>query len=347
MGPRPERQPVGRLVPIPETPTKVVRVKVLRYLWASPAPDALASLQWPDDAYADIFSNANGWSLHEYWWRATLGLIDLRFDIAPWHVLHQQQADVMKDRNKILKVCRTQALNDDGVSFEGFQHIIAFVHAPPSNAGANGQFGDAVFDQNPFTLGFYQHELGHLLGFEHAFGPGGPYDDDYCVMGESRRQERSFPAFASFSQVDLLPGVDLFKSERRLAAAALYRYMDDFKASPSVHRVDPSQPTTVTLVALSEASYGEPVLAVLRTQDGELTVEYRTDRGDDSGVKPAAVVHSIGRHDPGEGKHEVDPIWFETAVPAQVGAQGQVGNLVVDVISIAPDRRTMTITIHP
>lgn len=72
----------------------------------------------------------------------------------------------------------------------------------------------------------------------------------------------------------------------------------------------------------------------------------RTDSGDDAGVSPAAVVHSSGRNPPGEGHHEVDPVWFEAAIPvAAPGANASIGDVVVSVSAISPDKRTMTLQI--
>ena len=81
-------------------------------------------------------------------------------------------------------------------------------HATPTRRDSPG---DAVFDQGPFTLEFFQHELGHLLGFEHPFGPGGVYDDPYCVMGWSKWHDHPIPRPPEFADVVMLPGVDLWQ----------------------------------------------------------------------------------------------------------------------------------------
>jgi hypothetical protein len=319
-----------------EIPTKQVRIKLLRYLWQAPTRAAAGHLVWPDAAYAEIFRAPNGWSLHDYWWRCTLGLIDAQFDFEPWHVLRWSQDELMNDRRAIARAARQQA-SDDGISLAGYGHVFVVVHAPPCNAGATGIGADVVVDQNPFTLGFFQHEVGHLLGFEHAFGPGGAYDDSYCVMGWSRAQEHAIPKPALFDDVFMLPGVDLFRSERRLSAAALYRSVEEFRSSSSTVRVDILDPATVTLVALSEARFGDPVLAVVGTPNGEVTVEYRAATGDDAGVSPAVVVHSIGRRTLPSGAAEVNPTWLETIIPTTVGAAAQIDDDVKVTVADAPD----------
>jgi len=219
--------------------------------------------------------------------------------------------------------CRDQA-REDGEPLDGFDRVIAFVHAPPCNAGARSSPGDAVLDQGGW-LPYFQHEIGHVLGFEHSFGPGGPYDDPYCVMGYTNTQSHRIEMPTDFSGVTMLKGADFWQSERVLSGASLYRYLPDFANSDRVGRVDISQGAHITLTSLSEGHWGGLLLAVVPAEVGDLTVEYRTRSLDDAGVSPAVVVHSIGRRFFDAG-HEVDPVWFEAAIDPVTSTVERIGH---------------------
>ena len=47
---------------------------------------------WPDGFYDQVLSAPNGWSLHDYWYRVTDGLVDLDFDLQGWNTLPADQA---------------------------------------------------------------------------------------------------------------------------------------------------------------------------------------------------------------------------------------------------------------
>ncbi|MDP8909204.1 MAG: hypothetical protein M3N47_08845 [Chloroflexota bacterium] len=269
--------------------------KVIRYAWETPSPQS-PHARWPDWVFDEIFGAPNGWSLGDYWRRCTLGLIEPHFGVTPaWHVIQTPQDELMHDRGGMARAARDQALQD-GVDLSGYHHVIAYFHPAPSNAGATR--GDAVFDSNPFTLGFFQHEVGHVLGFSHSFGPGGVYDDGYCVMGGSRWQDHAIPTLPGFADVALLPSVDLFRSERRLCAASLYRYVDAFRLSTSVVRVSVEGASTFSLVGARRCAVRRTGRCAAATSTGEFMVEYRPSIGDDSGVVPAVVVRSIGHRAP-------------------------------------------------
>jgi hypothetical protein len=339
------------------TRTKRVNVGVLRYTWLHSSAFARQNGIWPDWAFEQIFQASNGWSLHDYWLRASLGLIELEFHFEPWRVLDTFQDSYLWEhpdaRTRLVALCR-QAATDAGVDASRFDHVIAFVHFPPSPAGATGSPGDVVADQAS-GIPFNQHEIGHMLGFEHAFGPDGDwaYNDAYCVMGASGWMDHPIARPSAFDPIDVLDSSTFWRSERRLAAAALYRYSDpvirDFESSSSVVRVD--LPATVTLTALSEAALYDPivvhVVGGIDPNQGIITVEYRLDSGDDAGVTPAVVVHSIGRRQPMKFQHEMLPIWFETAIPAQAGKTGGVGDaMCITVLDVSDDRRRVRVMLE-
>ncbi len=245
----------------------------------------------------------------------------------------------MDDRSGIVQACRDQA-REDGEPVDDRGRVIAFAHAPPINAGAVSSPGDAALDQGGW-LPYYQHEVGHVLGFEHSFGPNGPYDDPYCVMGFTNDQSHRIEKPASFEGVTLLKGDDFWQSERVLSGASLFRHVPDFANSDRVGRVDISQGALVTLTSLSEGHWGGLLLAVVSTETGQYTVEYRTRSMDDAGVGPAVVVHSIGYRVFDAG-HERDPAWFEAALDPVTGTKQWIGHdLQVEVT--ASEGRTVSV----
>jgi hypothetical protein len=182
-----------------------VRIKLLRYVWETGWSGARSVRPWPDGAFTEIFRGDNGWSVRDFWLRATRGRVDLEFDIAPWGILYgQSHAALREDRAAILGACRGQA-RSDGLPMTGFDHVIAFVHEPPANTGIAGR--DAVLDQNAVRLERYYKEVGRLLGFGH--GPG-----VRCVMGASA------PAGGG---VAVLPGVELWHGDPQLCAECSVR----------------------------------------------------------------------------------------------------------------------------
>lgn len=324
-----------------------IKVAVLRFLWApGPVPvDAKPHLQWPDELLRELFQASNGWSLRDYWLRSTFGLLQLEFDfsIASWWRLGDHaHADLKDDRGGILAAARRVVEGDNGVSLAGFDAVIAFVHAPPSNAGAVR--GGAVFDQGG-SIPFFQHEIGHVLGFEHAFGPfmpppdefGSLYNDPYCVMGYTGMQSHTIPMPAQFAQTEIInPG--FWSSERRPSAASVYRRFTgtaDFVNSGWVAHAVPGD--RVWIASLSEADNTTPVVVVVPVpaRQAQLIIEYRTPFGDDLGVTPAVVIHSIGANDVGAGRSEVNPAWFETAIAPEVGNSATVLGLQIEIMSLA------------
>lgn len=340
-------------------PPNPIRVAVLRSLWAGGRLEPLEKQPtWPDDFLYEVFQGDNGgsireevfqgdsgWSIRDYWNRAAFGLLRLEFDlsVAPqWRRLAEgeTQAKLKGDRGAILAACR-RAAEQDGVALANYDKVVAFVHPGPCDAGAVD--GGAVFDQGG-SIPFFQHELGHVLGFQHAFGPlkpppdeyGSLYNDPYCVMGYTDLQAHSIEQPSQFSDVDLPSG--FWRSDRRASAASLYRRFrgtSDFVNSGWVAHTEAGQRVTVT--ALCEAGSTSPVVAVVPVPDKPdalLAIEYRTNVGDDEGVDPAVVIHSIGVGDVGVGRSEVDPPWFEGTISPAVGASLSVLGLKCEIVAV-------------
>jgi hypothetical protein len=254
-----------------------VRVKVLRSVWETCWSGATPARPWSDREFAEAFtSGAAG-----FWSRATLGRVSVEFDIGPWTVLAGgSQADLMADRAAVLAACRDQA-DRDHVATTGYDHLIAFVHEPPSDTGVCGR--DLVLDQT--VPRWTRHRrIGHLLGFGEALGPSGLPDDPYCAMGAGRGG---------------------------LAAATLHRH----GATEGIPTVHIGAKGVVTLTALGEALARDgPVLAVVDVQGGQVTAEYRTDSGADAGIPAAVVLHSRSPGGATSFAAAIDPARGTTAV---------------------------------
>jgi hypothetical protein len=326
---------------------QIIRAAVLRLLWApGPTTTENPQLMWPDDLFYQLFQASNGWSLRDYWLRSSLGLFQLEFDLSIahwWRFGDHSHAELGNNRAGILAAARQVVEQDNGTSLSGFDQVIAFVHAPPSNAGAIQ--GGAVFDQGG-SIPFFQHELGHVLGFQHSFGPfipppsefGSLYNDPYCVMGYTGEQAHSIPVPAEFALTPFFDPTSFWRSERRPAAASLYRRFNgtaDFVNSGWVARI--ATGARVWVAALSEVTNTVPVLAVLPVPgqpNASLTIEYRTASGDDAGVTPAVVIHSIGVHDVGAGRGETNPAWFEGTISPGVGGSLEVLGVRFEVMTV-------------
>ncbi|WP_369244779.1 hypothetical protein [Streptomyces sp. R41] len=245
---------------------RTLRVKVLRYVWETGWSGARPVRPWPDEVFTEVFQEANGRSVRDFWLRSTLGRTAVDFDIAPWTVLRGGFQETLKeDRAGTVRACRRQA-ERDGVALSGFHRLIAFLHEPPSDTGLCG--GSLVLDQGARAPTDFRREVGRLIGFGPVLDARGLPGAPYCVMGSGTC---------------------------RAAAATLFAHDPVFRASSRAVRV--GAPGTVDLTALGDASWhgGEPVLATVPVTGGDIVVEYRTD----SGLPPAVVVHSVGVRSPG------------------------------------------------
>jgi hypothetical protein len=309
--------------------------------------------KWDDWVFDEIFSRPNGWSIRDYWDRATLGLVSVNFELQPWRKLPETRLGQEKDRRLLTALIKSQAAND-GVDLDQYDRVVAFIHPVPSNAGAvhtQGEpFGspyDALLDSGG-SIYFYQHEIGHVIGCEHSWGAVdgdyAEYADDYCVMGGSADQSHPISASIRFASIPLVP--DFWISERRFSAAALYRYSRVFENSPSVIRLDTGRPTEIVLTGLCAANLFDPVLAVIQTKMGQITVEYRPNIGDDIGVDPAIVIHSIDRRSVGAG---LRPVVYEGKIRMEWGGyfRTKEGDVLVTADNSAATSKRAKVRIFP
>jgi hypothetical protein len=348
---------------------KVLRVAFVRYVWQYPNPASVQNLPpWTDQTVSEVFADTNGWSVRDYWSRATLGLLDLQYTFFPWRTIPGSQAQLDTKRASVDLLVRQQAVKD-GVPVDQFDRIVALIHPPPGDRGAVGVGGDVMLDEigpnspNPtLWLEYFEHETGHLLGFDHAFGPASNpqvYKDNFCVMGSTGADNHPIlpqPVLAEI-QNTIGPG-NIWYSGRRLAAANLYRTKTIgavLAETSSVVKIGRESVQQVRLIALSEALLGDAVLVVATTSAGQVTVEYRSKSGDDAGVNeaPCIVLHSIGRRTlaknaDGSTPAEVNPIVFESSCNATVGSvvATQEGDVSALVKGVDPDGKFVNLQIQ-
>jgi hypothetical protein len=361
------RRPVSlrALLSASGTRTRRPRICLLRYQWETPKPPKPGVMYvppWPDAFYEQVLSASNGWSLHDYWYRVTDGLIDLDIQIQGWNILPgDQAAPDSNDRGKLVAKVKDQA-RADGIDIGSYDHVVAFLYPGNNNAGARGT--DAILDQSPFSLEFYQHEMGHVLGYSHAFGTADDceYHDDWCVMGFSQHQQHPVPVPPDLAAVSVDNPVGFWNSGRRLSTAALIHYTGptEFATTSSVHPLDVAgAPQTIELAAASESHLHDPTLAVIGTELFQLTLEYRMPTSDDAGIRPdektraAVIVHSIGRRLPMPWQSQnVVPVWLEAEIPALPDQDAWVHHgwgsapydLHIQVLAITTGRVTVQIT---
>ena len=305
-------------------------------------------------------------SVAGFWSASTLGLVDFDFEIFPFDdadtptLAHASHAD---GRGVVVDAARKQAAQD--VPLNEFGHLVVWVHPPPSDGGATG--ADALFDQNGWH-GFYCHEIGHTLGLIHPYGPGGVYDDPYCVMGSG-----GGGPLAADPLFEDLPLPDGFWNTACMASAAtlFWRWENELSVRNMIHPADWGSPFEVELTALSEAEEGDLILATVdvgndfdrnprRTwpQSGTYLTEYRTATGWDRNIQPAIVIHSrdirpkpivrttdVHHHPFRYG--EVRPVYFEGTVPAPFSSVYVSPNerFALEVLDISADRKVAKVRI--
>jgi hypothetical protein len=290
----------------------------------------------------------------------TDGLIDLDIQRQGWNILPADQAAPdSNDRGKLVAKVKEQA-RADGIPVESYDHVVAFLYPGNNNAGAAGT--DAIFDQSPFSLEFYQHEMGHVLGYSHAFGTADDYEyhDIWCVMGFSQDQAHQVPVPPDLAAVAVDNPMGFWNSGRRLSTAALFHYSGptEFATTSSVRPLDVGvAPQTIELVAASESHLHDPSLAVIGTELFQLTLEYRVPSSDDAGIRPnekarpAIIAHSIGRRLPLPWQNLV-PVWLEAEIPGLPDQDAWVhhgwgsdpSDLHIQVLAVTTGRVTVKVT---
>ena len=317
----------------------VHRYAVASFLFRQALPGAVGDVPWGPAFLREVFVD-HEYSVRNFWRRATLGLVDLEFDfldVAAWTFDEYGQAGAQGrgGRNRTVEAARAFCKDND-IALDGYDHLVVVVPPGPTDAGATP--GDVAFDQATATLPFLQHEIGHTLRFQRAFGGNTDCGDPYCVMGYTGMQSHAIAAPPRFAARPR-NGTAFWRSERRPSAASLWRHLAAVKLSRErVSYVEGAPPASVRIAGLCATGTGDPrspatdgdprtIVAVVPRRghpNQHLTVEYRPAVGDDAGVTPAVVVHSIGANFVGVGRDEVDPPWFEASLPPVVGAFADV-----------------------
>lgn len=310
-------------------------------------------------------------SIAGFWGDCTFGLSDLEFEIFPPDggevpTLQASQAD---GRGTVIAQAKAQA-QASGIDLTPFTGVVVWVYPPPCDGGASGG-PEALFDQNG-SHGFYCHEIGHSLGMDHPFGPGGVYDDPYDVMGNGTwsRSLSPDPAYDALPLPGGFWGAPCMASAANMSKTA--RWEQEFITRKMVEHHDWGSPVEVDLVALSEAQQGEKILVAMdighdfdtnprRTwaESGTYYAEYRTATGWDANVEPAIVIHSrdirpkpvviksdfLHKHPFHYG--EVRPVYYEGRVarPFDVAYVSPNERFALEVLDISADRRIARVRI--
>jgi hypothetical protein len=317
------------------------RVKVVRGVWSPPPASATPGFPWSPAFCRALFQDSNGWSLRDFWLRSSFGILNLDFDIefGNPYVLDGLDANYLSGRRRECIDAVRQFMRERGLHVDGYDGFIALITPPPCNAGSLPS-REALFDQGGF-LEFFQHELGHVLGLAHAFGPDGGdsdhetvYEDDWCVMGWTNPQSFTVPIPPEAASVVSPLSGQFWQSGRRAAAATIYRwYPSEF--SPWIRRFGFGERVVIgaasAVAAIGSPDPARPLAVLTLPEGGELAIEYRVPTVDDRGLLTAAVVvHSIGRRDVGlmDNGHpfgEVNPIFLEGTLAPVTGSRIVIG----------------------
>ncbi len=239
----------------------VVRLAILVSRWQSRDAGRVAPQPFTLDEVQDLFDGPHDWSLSEYWRKATLGHLSLTatvFDIGPLGLALPAAADPSKDpkRADIISNAVWTATFVKGVQLGPFDGVVVWLDGP-CGAGAlprSVNLGDgklrnaAVFDAGA-GLTYYQHEIGHVLGFPHSLGPPVPaldektgaqlkdskgqplftkeYQDNACIMSAF-----TFGGLPAATKQSAQPGIG---TDNRLIGHLAWQSMGPLPAAASVY----------------------------------------------------------------------------------------------------------------
>jgi hypothetical protein len=305
-------------------------------------------------------------SVAAFWRACTFGLIDLEFTIAPSSGPEPVLDASPDDRGAAIGWARAHP--PTGAALEDKDGVVVWYYAPPSDAGASGN--NSLLDQNGWH-GMYCHEVGHMLGMDHPMGPGGVYDDWYCIMGNAVNNNHALHPDPALEGLPLPAG---FWSTGCMASGAnVFRvWGDELVSHGMVERYERSDTFETELIALSEAKLGEKMLltfealpvgraeraAIPDSQPGTYLVEYRIPTQWDSAIASAVVIHSRDIRPntlirDGQGNlvpaGEVRPVYFEGAIgdPYDSVYVAPNGPFAFEVVDASPDKQRIKLHVAP
>ena len=210
-----------------------------------------------------------------------------------------------QNRGQVINIALATA-NSQNITFAPNDRVVVFINPPPCDAGAFGR--QALLDQAAEHT-YFTHELGHIIGYGHSFGSdltgdqNTVYGDPYCIMS-ARTFGWSWPQAQGQPPGVTIPAglpASMWNGSGPLASAAMTAYhFPNFNVLPYVARISTDyhlSPQHARLVALSEATRTDPVLARVDTGLQSFFVEYRAGTGWDRGLAqpanpdPAVVIH--------------------------------------------------------
>ena len=183
------------------------------------------------------------------------------------------------------------------------------VPAPISPSVLQQMFSESAGTNWSLADLFVRSTLGHVIGYSHSFGSdltgdkNTEYGDPYCIMSARTFGGTHPQASGSPPGVTVPAGLPatMWDGCGPLAAAAVtVYYFPTFNTFPNVVEISSiyhAYPQYTRLVALSEATMSDPVLARVNTGLQSFFIEYRAGVGWDRGLaqpgspSPAVVIH--------------------------------------------------------
>lgn len=333
---------------------------------------------WTPQTLAWLFDPGNPVGLTAYWHQATGGVVTVSTELLDLGVIPSDLlvASVRNENRRIgLTACAATAAALD-IDLAGYDGVVFCIQGAPANSGAGGIAVDgkrvraALLDELG-SHSFMAHELGHVLGLDHAFRAAytgsrhGEYGDPTCIMSaESYGGEPVTFALAA-DAASGIPGNARFwqSAGPGVSTATLWRYTGDFVTLPGV-RVPLAWPAYVRPVladareeevTINRPGLGGTTLIVIHDESSHRfhTVEYRPavdwDRAlGTSGREisdPGVVIHELrdfGKASDGAGWPKPDRLDYRwTLHPGD--SDWDNGHFGVRLVDAGPDRATVLI----
>lgn len=328
-------------------------------------PNTTVSVRIGDKGLRWLFDQSNPSSLVRYWKDSTNGHVDIRdVTVSGWHIVESDDAynrihyeDVSQDKDRHVAQAACDVAREFGIDVTSYDGLLFFI----GGFGVNGGQKDVVVEDRVIpaaifddlqTFGFMAHEIGHVLGCDHAFRQTcqsdtylhGEYGDPTCIM--------SAMTFGGFGHVapplDIDPDADISSAAALWkhsgpgpAIATVWRYLAEFPQMPHWAKslpVDP-KPTTLDLYSTASGASGARliVLPTGQTSPSYYTIEFRPAKAWDRGLRfthgvthettaaPGVVIHQItdiGKPSDGKSWPKLQCVDYVATVPVpSVGNQ--------------------------